>query len=140
MSLATAFTDLVGCTIPIQQAGMGGVSTPGLAAAVSEAGGLGMLTASADDALDDDLAGQASGAGQPVLIPRFAVVPPSRTTRGHIDAMALYAGESVGAVTAIPAAGDVVFEIAADAEQLLYHRHDRGARPDHLAVKRSGRM
>src|SRR5690348_17768835 len=41
--LTTRFTELVGCTIPIQQAGMGAVAPPELAAAVSEAGGLGML-------------------------------------------------------------------------------------------------
>ena len=41
--LTTKFTELVGCTVPLQQAGMGGVTTPELAAAVSNAGGLGML-------------------------------------------------------------------------------------------------
>jgi nitronate monooxygenase len=41
--ITTRFTELVGCTIPIQQAGMGAVAPPELAAAVSEAGGLGML-------------------------------------------------------------------------------------------------
>jgi nitronate monooxygenase len=41
--LATRFTELVGCTVPIQQAGMGAVSPPALAAAVSNAGGLGMV-------------------------------------------------------------------------------------------------
>jgi nitronate monooxygenase len=41
--IATRFTELVGCTVPIQQAGMGAVSPPELAAAVSEAGALGML-------------------------------------------------------------------------------------------------
>lgn len=40
---ATRFTKLVGCTVPIQQAGMGSLAPPELAAAVSEAGGLGML-------------------------------------------------------------------------------------------------
>ena len=39
----TRFTELVGCPIPIQQAGMGAVSPPELAAAVSEAGALGMV-------------------------------------------------------------------------------------------------
>ena len=43
--LTTRFTDLVGCTVPIQQAGMGRVSPPELAAAVSEAGGLGTVAA-----------------------------------------------------------------------------------------------
>lgn len=41
--LATRFTELIGCTVPIQQAAMGGIATPELAAAVSNAGGLGML-------------------------------------------------------------------------------------------------
>ena len=41
--LVTRFTQLIGCTAPIQQAGMGSASPPALAAAVSEAGGLGMI-------------------------------------------------------------------------------------------------
>jgi NAD(P)H-dependent flavin oxidoreductase YrpB (nitropropane dioxygenase family) len=41
--LTTRFTELVGCTVPIQQAGMGAASPPALAAAVSNAGGLGMV-------------------------------------------------------------------------------------------------
>jgi NAD(P)H-dependent flavin oxidoreductase YrpB (nitropropane dioxygenase family) len=43
--LRTSFTELVGCSAPIQLAGMGPVCTPELAAAVSEAGGLGQVTA-----------------------------------------------------------------------------------------------
>jgi len=43
-ALQTAFTELTGCTVPIQLAAMGGgVVTTALAAAVSTAGGLGML-------------------------------------------------------------------------------------------------
>src|SRR5579884_3698117 len=42
--LQTRFTDLIGCTVPIQLAGMPGVATPELAAAVSEGGGLGMVS------------------------------------------------------------------------------------------------
>jgi nitronate monooxygenase len=42
--LKTRFTTLVSCSIPIQQAGMGGLSPPRLAAAVANAGGLGMLS------------------------------------------------------------------------------------------------
>ena len=42
--LQTAFTRLVGCSVPLQQAGMGGAATPELAAAVSAAGGLGMVS------------------------------------------------------------------------------------------------
>jgi NAD(P)H-dependent flavin oxidoreductase YrpB (nitropropane dioxygenase family) len=41
--LETAFTKLVGCSVPIQQAGMGGAATSELATAVANAGGLGMV-------------------------------------------------------------------------------------------------
>jgi NAD(P)H-dependent flavin oxidoreductase YrpB (nitropropane dioxygenase family) len=57
--LSTTFTKLVGCTLPLQQAGMGGVATAALAAAVADAGGLGMIAAvrvsaaALSDSLDD---------------------------------------------------------------------------------------
>src|SRR5215472_2827449 len=76
-------------------------------------------------ALDDEQAGEVGDAGQPFPIPRFAVVPPDRATRGHIDAMALYAGQSVAAVTAITPAAEVIREVAAQAEQLLSERGSR---------------
>jgi NAD(P)H-dependent flavin oxidoreductase YrpB (nitropropane dioxygenase family) len=42
--MSTRFTDLVGCVLPLQLAGMGGIGTDvALPAAVSRAGGLGML-------------------------------------------------------------------------------------------------
>lgn len=44
MTAGSRFTDLVGCRLPLQLASMGGpIGTPELAAAVSEAGGLGMI-------------------------------------------------------------------------------------------------
>lgn len=42
--LTTRFTRLVGCTVPIQQAGMGAIANANLAAAVAEAGGQGMVS------------------------------------------------------------------------------------------------
>lgn len=48
--LTTQFTALVGCTVPIQMAGMGGLRNPALVTAVSKAGGLGMLGAAGLDA------------------------------------------------------------------------------------------
>ena len=62
----TPFTTLVGCTVPIQLAGMGSISTPKLAAAVSNAGGLGMVNLSSLPVGDipgvfDDLDGRTSG-------------------------------------------------------------------------------
>ena len=44
MPLRTRFTELFGCQYPLQQAGMGGMTTPDLALAVARAGGLGMLS------------------------------------------------------------------------------------------------
>jgi NAD(P)H-dependent flavin oxidoreductase YrpB (nitropropane dioxygenase family) len=44
MGARGSFTDLVGCPLPLQSASLGGpIATPALAAAVSEAGGLGMI-------------------------------------------------------------------------------------------------
>lgn len=42
--LTTRFTELVGCSVPIQQAGMGSHANPRLAAAVANTGGLGMVS------------------------------------------------------------------------------------------------
>lgn len=48
MSTRTRFTDLVGCTLPLQLAAMGGVGTTELAAAVVAAGGMGMVPRGAE--------------------------------------------------------------------------------------------
>jgi nitronate monooxygenase len=58
----SAYTELVGCRLPIQQAPMGTVSSPDLAVAVADAGGVGTITALGIPAsqLDVMLAGMAS--------------------------------------------------------------------------------
>lgn len=43
--MQTKFTELTRCKVPIQLAGMPGVNTVELAAAVSNAGGLGLISA-----------------------------------------------------------------------------------------------
>ena len=55
--LTTRFTKLVGCWVPIQQAGMGAAAPPELACAVSEAGGLGMIGTARPGMNPDTLAG-----------------------------------------------------------------------------------
>src|SRR5262249_54772894 len=45
MALATRFTELGGCRVPVPQAPMGSVSTSALAVAVADAGGVGSITA-----------------------------------------------------------------------------------------------
>jgi NAD(P)H-dependent flavin oxidoreductase YrpB (nitropropane dioxygenase family) len=47
-------------------------------------------------------------------IPRFAALPPTREVRGEITAMALYAGESVDAVTRVQPAAEIVAELTAN--------------------------
>lgn len=59
----TAFTDLVGVQHPLQQAVMGGVSTPQLAGAVSRAGALGMLCQYADVPASDRISAALELAG-----------------------------------------------------------------------------
>jgi len=53
-------------------------------------------------------------------LPPFAVPCPGRTTTGTIAAMALYAGQSVGAVTKTQPAAAIVRELSEGAEQILH--------------------
>lgn len=88
--MENAFTRLVGCRHPLQQAGMGGSATPALAAAVAEAGALGMIGGAAMPpavlaAAIDETAARTSGPfGVNFLIPfldRDAVVIAAQKAR-----------------------------------------------------------
>jgi nitronate monooxygenase len=63
IDIETAFTRLVGCTHPLQQAAMGGVSGPELAAAVARAGALGMLCEFDLEPAPDRMTSALAGAG-----------------------------------------------------------------------------
>ena len=65
----------------------------------------------AAEALTDALAGETVIGETRSPVPRFGVYPPSRQATGRIDAMALYAGESVGAVTRVQPASEIVREL-----------------------------
>ena len=73
--LSTPFTELLGCRLPLQQAPMGGVTTPELVAAAAGAGAVGMVPAQmlpADElaGLLEDLAGRTDGVvGVTFLLP-----------------------------------------------------------------------
>jgi NAD(P)H-dependent flavin oxidoreductase YrpB (nitropropane dioxygenase family) len=73
--LTTPFTELLGARVPLQQAPMGGVTTPELVAAVADAGAVGMvpaqmLPADALAGLLDDLAARTGGVvGVTFLLP-----------------------------------------------------------------------
>jgi nitronate monooxygenase len=64
---------------------------------------------------NDIVAHDASGAS----IPRYSVAPPSRDVDGDIEAMALYAGQGVGLVTAPAPAAKIISKIVRDAQVLL---------------------
>jgi len=67
----------------------------------------------------NDVVGEMELGGSRQPLPRFAVACPTRTTTGTIAAMALYAGESVGAVRCTMPAADIVHELMDGAERLL---------------------
>jgi NAD(P)H-dependent flavin oxidoreductase YrpB (nitropropane dioxygenase family) len=77
----------------------------------------------AAEALTEDVIGEELYADQMFPIQRFSVSAPTLGTTGHVDAMALYAGESVGSVTSVQPAADIVAELVSGAERLL--RRDR---------------
>jgi hypothetical protein len=55
-----------------------------------------------------------------VPVPRFGALAGDRSTTGAIEAMSLFAGESVGAVRDVQFARDIVGELMAEAERLLH--------------------
>lgn len=57
--------------------------------------------------------------GTEVAVPRFGSRVPDRTATGEVEAMSLYAGESVGGVKRVLPAREVVRELVAQAEHLL---------------------
>ena len=70
-------------------------------------------------ALDDDVAGEVLVAGERRRLPKQAVVPPAADATGHVEAMALYAGETAGAITSVEPAAAVLERIVGEADGLL---------------------
>jgi NAD(P)H-dependent flavin oxidoreductase YrpB (nitropropane dioxygenase family) len=71
--------------------------------------------------LRDDVVGEEHLKGSVVPILRFSIPPPGRAFTGSIEAMALYAGQGVGASRSIQPAEAIVAELTEGAEQLLRH-------------------
>jgi len=69
----------------------------------------------AAEELDDDVIGEARLGGQVVPVQRFSVICPTIDTTGHVEAMALYAGESVDAVRGVQPAADIVSDLVSGA-------------------------
>ena len=70
-------------------------------------------------ALDCELVGETITDGVVTPLPRFIPSPPTSTTTGHIEAMAMYAGQGVGLVSAIEPAGEIVRELVDGAAAIL---------------------
>jgi nitronate monooxygenase len=96
------------------------------------------VLASALDAarsLADGAIAETSLGERKIAVPRFSVLAPTRETIGHVEAMALYAGESVANIASIRSAGELVAELARDAEALLARAT---ASPSRAALSPSG--
>jgi nitronate monooxygenase len=68
---------------------------------------------------DGDVVGEMEMPGMTLPIPRFAVPCPTKSTTGAVQAMALYAGQSVGVIDEVRSVGDIVAELADGAERGL---------------------
>jgi NAD(P)H-dependent flavin oxidoreductase YrpB (nitropropane dioxygenase family) len=73
----------------------------------------------AAEALTEDVVGEFERGARTLPIPRFAVIAPTVRTRGIVEAMALYAGEGVGAVVRVQPAQEIVRDLMEGAARLL---------------------
>ncbi len=69
--------------------------------------------------LADEVAGEIRLEGRALPVPRLSVISPTRETTGHVDAMALYAGESVANIDSVKSVAEIIRELCDGAEQLL---------------------
>lgn len=70
-------------------------------------------------AFEGDVVGEMHVLGERRQLRRFSADNPADNATGRVDAMALYAGESVGGVRRVQPAGEIVAELAAEANELL---------------------
>lgn len=77
--------------------------------------------------LGSDVVGKAPMGGSMESVARFAPSPPTTDFEGHIDAMALYAGESVAFVHRVEPAATVINRIVGDATTLLARASESSA-------------
>ena len=76
----------------------------------------------AAEAATDEVLGETRYAEQTIPVERFSVIAPTIGTTGRVEAMALYAGESVSNVNSVSPAAEIVAELVAGAERLLQAR------------------
>ena len=71
---------------------------------------------------DQPVIGETQLAGQTIPVLRFTSFPPSREASGDIEAMSLFAGQSVGLVHEIKPAATIMHEMIAGAHQIIEQR------------------
>jgi hypothetical protein len=82
------------------------------------------------EAIDVDVVGTMRGADGEMPVPRRSWLPPTRDVTGHIEAMAMYAGESVALVNTVLPASQLVRSLAQGAEALMLQRLASNVRDD----------
>jgi NAD(P)H-dependent flavin oxidoreductase YrpB (nitropropane dioxygenase family) len=73
----------------------------------------------AAQALEEEVVGELVVGRSRMPLPRLGPMLPTAEVTGHLEAMALYAGQSVGSVHAVEPAAQIVEELAGGAEVLL---------------------
>ena len=138
--LSTRFTRLLGIRHPVVQAPMGLISRAELAAAVGNAGGLGIMSMvrMSPEFIVEQIRRTRALTPQPFginliptvapasgiesqfeAVPPFASMPPSVATEGRTDLMANYAGQGVGLIRDILPAATIVEQIVSGAETTI---------------------
>jgi len=74
----------------------------------------------AADALQEKYVAETELDGERHQIESFRGIPPFKGMHGHIEAMACYAGQSVGDVKEVQPAAEIVSELVENAERLLH--------------------
>jgi len=74
----------------------------------------------AADAIEEKYVAEIELDGERHQIERFRGIPPFKGMHGHIEAMACYAGQSVGDVKEVQPAAEIVAELVESAERLLH--------------------
>jgi nitronate monooxygenase len=67
--------------------------------------------------LPGETAGETTLAGRRIELPKGHGLPPGTAATGHIDAMAMYAGESAAAISAVEPVAQVIQSWCAAADQ-----------------------
>ena len=83
---------------------------------------LGRESETQDSRPDAPIIGHTRIAGQEIPVRRFVSIPPNQNATGDIDSMVLLAGQSVGLVSEIKPAGEVVREMMQGAQELISRR------------------